>query len=339
MNVLRGSLTVAALAVLVAASSADLRATLQSTAALYYRHAGEVATVAGAGTTMDYYDRLLDDAASLGQRAPDGYPAALWESAQDAASQLDLSLVMQLLQRSYQPMATIRGAGETLVRSSEDGTMQPVAVYVPTAYSARKPAPLVLFLHGNAQAESHLLASPMLQELAERTGTILVAPYGRGSYDFRGAENDLYDAYEAANRAFAIDSRRRYFAGYSMGGFSVFRLAPLHPSEWAAIMVIAGSLLQSRSERLLVAMPENVRYYIVTGSRDDNVPTRWPEATAIFLRDAGRPVSFYAQRDGTHALFTLQPSLAQAWNDMERGVVRAPSGLTGASNLPEALPR
>ena len=292
----------------------------------------------GADTAMDYYDRLLDDAASLREHAPSRYPAELWESSRRAAAQLDLSLAAQLVQRSYQPMAVIRGLGETFVRSSKDGTMQPVAVYVPTGYSAGTPAPLIVFLHGNQQAESHLLASEDLQKLAESTGTIVVAPYGRGAYDFGGVESDVYDVYEAAERAFAIDSRKRYLAGYSMGGFSVFRLAPLHPADWSAILSIAGSLLQSRSGRLLSAVPQNVRYYIVTGSHDDNVPTAWPTATAIFLRDAGRPVSFYAQLDGTHALFTLQPVLSQAWNDMERGVVHTPSGLTGAPNLPEALP-
>jgi dienelactone hydrolase len=339
MKPLRAVAIAATLGVLIAASSDDLGSTLQSTAAAYYRHAAEVSIVAGADTAMDYYDRLLDDAALLRERTPTRYSSEAWESTARAASKLDLSLALQLLQRSYQPMAAIRGVGETLVRSSRDGTMQPVAVYVPTAYSAAKPAPLILFLHGNQQAESHLLAPQFLQDLAERTGTILIAPYGRGAYDFRNAESDVDDAYRAAARAFAIDARKRYLAGYSMGAFSVFRIAPLHPAEWTAIMSIAGSLLQSRSARLLSTMPENVRYYIVTGSLDDNVPTAWPTATAVFLRDVGRPVSFYSQLDGTHALFTLQPALARAWNDMERGVVRSPSGLTGAPDLPEASPQ
>jgi dienelactone hydrolase len=338
MKALRAAAIAATLAGLIAATSEDLSNTLQSTAASYYRHAGEVAIIAGADTTMDYYDRLLDDAASLRQHAPRRYPREAWESTARTASELDLSLALQLMQRSYQPMAAIRGVGETLVRSSKDGTMQPVAVYVPAAYSGEKPAPLILFLHGNQQAESHLLAPAYVQDLAERTGTILVAPYGRGAYDFRGVESDVEDAYHAALRAFTIDAHKRYLAGYSMGGFSVFRLAPLHAAEWSAVLSIAGSLLQSRSDRLLSTMPENVRYYIVTGSRDDNVPTAWPTATAIFLRDTGRPVSFYSQPDGTHALFSLQPALARAWGDMVRGVVCAPSGLTGAPNLPEAAP-
>ena len=123
------------------------------------------------------------------------------ETAQ-AALELDVSLAVRLMHRSYQPMAAIRGLGETLLRSTKDGTMQPVAVYVPASYSPQRPAPLVIFLDGHRQAESHLLAPPYVQDLAERTGTIVVAPYGRGAFDFAGSESDVYDAFGAANAAF-----------------------------------------------------------------------------------------------------------------------------------------
>jgi predicted peptidase len=213
--------------------------------------------------------------------------------------------------------------------------MQPVAVYVPPSYSPQRPAPLILFLHGHQQAESHLLAPQYLQDLAARSGTIVVAPYGRGAYDFAGSESDVYDAFDEANAAFTIDRSKRYLAGYSMGGFSVFRLAPLHPEDWTAVMSIAGSLLVSRTQRVS-AMLRHVRFYILTGAHDDNVPTAYPTATAISLRDAGLAVTFYSQPDGTHSLYSLLPILSQAWAEMERGVVRSPEGLTGAANLPEA---
>jgi predicted esterase len=321
---------------LVAAGPDDLEGSLRAVAAQYYAGAGTVAVVAGPDTTMDYYDRLVADAALLHQAPPAGYPPDAWRTAIRAESQLDLSLAQQLLARAYRPMAQIRGLGETLVRSSKDGTMQPVAVYVPRGYSPAHPAAALVFLHGRDQAESHLLASSSVQDLAERTDTIVVAPYGRGSYDYDGAENDVYDALDAVQRAFSIDSRKRYLAGYSMGGFSVFRIAPLHPSDWTAIMSIAGSLLASRGPRVLATMAR-ARFYVLTGFHDDNVPTAYPTATAIYLRDAGFAVAFYSQPDGTHALRSLGPILSQAWNDMERGIVRNPSGLTGAPNLPEAL--
>ena len=320
---------------LLAAGAAGLGERLRSVAAAYYAAAGKVETQAGPDATMDYYQRLLDDADLLTESAPASYPAPAWQSTVQTAAQLDLSLATQLLARSYQPMNAIRGLGETLVPASKDGTMQPVAVYVPSSYSPERPAPLVVFLHGRLQAESHLLAPAFIDEIAESTGTIVVAPYGRNAYDFRGAESDVYDAFDAAVKAFAIDPHRRYLAGYSMGGFSVFRLAPLHPNDWSAVMSIAGSLLSSRAPGVVSGL-QHARFYVLTGARDDNVPTLHPTSTAIFLRDVGLPVTFYSQPDGTHTLYSLRSILAQAWSEMERGVVRLPTGLTGSADLPEA---
>ncbi|MGB8909089.1 MAG: alpha/beta hydrolase-fold protein [Candidatus Cybelea sp.] len=335
VRVLLAALPAAAL-MLSGADASDVGATLRSVADQYYSNVAQVATVAGRETTMDYYERLVNDAALLLEPAPNDYPPEIWRQTAKAASELDVSLAVQLMHRSYQPMAAIRGLGETLLRSSKDGTMQPIAVYVPASYSPQRPAPLVIFLHGHQQAESHLLAPPYVRDLAERTGTIVVAPYGRGAYDFAGSESDVYDAFGAANAAFAIDPHRRYLAGYSMGGFSVFRLAPLHPDDWTAVMSIAGSLLVSRAPPVTAAL-SRTRFYILTGARDDNVPTAYPTATAIFLRDAGLAVTFYSQPGGTHSLYSLRPILSQAWDEMERGIVRSPEGLTGPPNLPEEI--
>jgi dienelactone hydrolase len=314
----------------------DLDATLRAVAKRYYAQAGLVAAVAGPDTTMDYYDRLIDDLGLLSDAPPTRYPPALWRQTTQTAAALDASLATQLLARSYVPMASIRGLGVTLIRSSRDGTMQPVAVYVPTAYAPTKAAPLAVFLHGNQQPETHLLAPAYLQAMAERSGTIVVAPYGRGAYDFTGAEGDVDDAVAAAKAAFSLDDGKRYLVGYSMGGFSIFRIAPLHPNDWTAVLSIAGSLLGSRSQRVASTLART-RFYVVTGALDDNVPTAYPTATAIFLRDAGLAVTFYSQADGTHSLYSLRAAVSQAWEDMERGIVRLPEGLTGPANLPEAV--
>jgi predicted esterase len=334
--ILRALLGATALLALAAVGTDSRSNAIRSVADSYYASAAQIAGVTGRDSTMDYYQRLLDDLELLGEAPPKNYPADSWRRSIEASSDLDVSLAQQLLQRSFRPMATIRGLGETFVRSSSDGTMQPVAVYVPRRYAPDRPAALVLFLHGRLQAESHLLAPPFIEDLAERTGTIVVAPYGRGRYDFGGAESDVYDAFDAANRAFTIDSHRRFLAGYSMGGFSAFKIAPIRPHDWSAVMCIAGSLLASRAARLTASM-SNARFYIVTGARDDDVPTTYPTATAVFLRQLGLSVTFYSQPDGTHSLYSLRSILSRAWADMDRGVVRLPIGLAGDGTLPEAV--
>lgn len=268
---------------------------------------------------MDYYQRLLDDADALSDRATQGSPIRM-QIAQ-AQTRLDLSLAQQLLSGNFIPMASIRGAGETFVRSSRDGTMEPVAVYVPQSYSPERPAPLVVFLHGRNQPETGLVAPLFIQEIAEQTGSIVIAPYGRAYWEFGGAESDIYDALDAATKAFAVAPGRRYLAGYSMGGFSVFKVAALRPEDWSALLCISGMLLTQDAKRFLTARHYG-RIYVVTGVRDDVVPTRQSTATATFLSNAGFDVSFYSQPDGTHGLYSLHSSVAQAWSDMMRGTIR-----------------
>ena len=328
----------AALLAFTIAATTTASDTLRSVAATYYAKVGQIEVITGRDSTMDYYQRLLDDADLLNAAPPNYYTAEQWQRSVQGFSQLDLSLARQLLAQSYQPMASIRGLGETLVRSSKDGTMQPVAVYVPSGYSKDKPAPLLVFLHGRLESESRLLAPQFIEKIAERTGTIVVAPYGRGYYDYRGSESDVYDAFDAANLAFTIDSHKRYLAGYSMGGFSAFTIGPMHPADWAGVMCIAGSLLGSRSQLIETKM-HSTRFYVLTGAQDTIVPPLFPTLTAVFLRDAGIPVTFYSQSDGTHLLYSLRSILAQAWKDMEAGVVRVPEELdAGGQGLPEAEP-
>jgi S-formylglutathione hydrolase FrmB len=327
-----------ALLIFTLAATASAGDTLRSVAATYYAKAGQIAIVTGRDSTMDYYQRLLDDAALLNAPPPSFYTPEQWQRSVQGFSRLDLSLATQLLAQSYQSMASIRGLGETFVRSSKDGTMQPVAVYVPSGYSKDKPAPLLVFLHGRLESESGLLAPQFIEDLADRTGTIVVAPYGRGYYDYHGAESDVYDAFDAANLAFSIDTHKRYLAGYSMGGFSAFTIAPMHPADWAGVMCISGALLGSRSH-LIENKMRDTRFYVLTGAQDNIVPTLFPTLTAIFLRDAGIPVTFYSQSDGTHILYSLRSILSQAWKDMEAGVVRVPDGLdAGGQGLPEVVP-
>ncbi|HEY1884264.1 MAG TPA: hypothetical protein VGG51_14645 [Candidatus Cybelea sp.] len=318
-----------------------MKTSLQVTAAVYFAHLDSIAPVAGRETTFDYYQRLLDDADLLaGTSVPAGYTQAEWSQTVSRTAQLDLSLVKQLLDSSvtpFQSMASIRGLGEAFVRSSKDGTMQPVAVYVPPGYQPNHPAPLVVLLHGHPQSETQLLAPAYMALLAAKSNTIVVAPWGRGYYDFRGSVSDVYDALDAATQAFSIDPRKKYLAGYSMGGFSVFEVAPVHPNDWSAVMCIAGSLLGSDAQPVL-AMLRTLPFYVLTGTADESIPTQYPASTAAYLHAAGLDVSFYSQPGGIHRLITLLPILTLAWNDMLHQIVRAPPENLGRVKLPTSIP-
>jgi predicted esterase len=320
----------AALALIAAGPSGPPPSGLRAVADAYYANAAKIAPVTGRDTAMDYYNRLLDDLNAQDATPPPSYDARAFDENRREIAKLDLSLATQLLQQSYRPMAQIRGAGETLVRSSADGTMQPVAVYVPTTYVPGRPAPLVVFLHGRGETESELLGPAFVQNLAEKTGTIAIAPYGRGYFDFKGSESDVYDALDAAKRAFTIDPRKRFLAGFSMGGFSVYRIAPMRPEQWSGVMSISGSLLHSEADAVTGEL-RSTPFYVLAGALDDNVPCRISTAAAVYLRFNGVPVSYYEQPDGVHRLSSLLPILTEAWGDMLGGVVRTTRFSTNAS--------
>lgn len=297
---------------------------LRSVAATYYARATTISAITNRYSTMDYYQRLLDDADTLSDPATQQSPVRL--QIVQAQAHLDLSLAQQLLSDTFEPMESIRGAGEALVRSSKDGTMEPVAVYVPQHYSPNNPASLVIFLHGRLQPESQLVAPLFMQQIAEENNTVVVAPYGRGYYDFAGSESDVYDAYDAAIKAFSTTPTRRYLIGFSMGAVSVFKIALMRPDGWAAIMSIAGAL-PNTEEYSVVADMHNARFYVVTGEQDQVVSPSNSVSTATSLRNAGLAISFYSVPDGTHSLYALRSAIARAWSDMIRGTIRAPLGL------------
>lgn len=305
-------------------ATASLPERLRAVAAEYYARAATIATITNRYSTMDYYERLINDAGILSD--PNSQRSPMLTPIVAAQSQLDLSLAQQLLSDTFIPMQSIRGAGETFVRSSNDGTMQPVAVYVPQHYSPNRAVPLVVFLHGLGQPESQLVAPAFMQEIAEQNDTIVVAPNGRGYYDFAGSESDVYDAYDAATKAFAIAPYRRYLVGFSMGAMSEFKIALMRPDAWSALMSIAGAI-PTKEQYSVVAAMHNLRFYVVTGERDQVVPTNNSIATATLLRNAGVSISFYSVPDGTHSLYTLRTAIARAWSDMIRGAIRPPLSL------------
>jgi len=305
-----------------------LAATLAQTRDAYLAHIGPISRLTGRDVAFDYVVRLNDDIEALSAAAP--YATRI--------ATLDDDVVAQYVANAPHPLGQIRGFGSTLIRASSDATLQPVVVYVPASYDPKHPAPLVIFLHGRLQTESQLLAKPDFARLAESTGSIVVAPYGRGYYDFHtDATTDIYDALAAAKTAFAIDPHRQYLAGYSMGGFSIFEVGVVHPADWAALLCVSGGLFDDDDAKAVVRELHPVPLYVVTGKNDADIPTTYTTQSAGFLRFSGMPVSYYQQSDGTHRLETLSPILEAAWNDMHRGIVReSPAGfaLTAAPPKP-----
>lgn len=139
------------------------------------------------------------------------------------------------------------------------GGDRPVDVIVPSGYSADKPAPLLLMLHGytvDGNVEELYLG---LAPEADARGFLYAHPDGtvdKGDHRFWNATDACcnYDgstvddaAYLARvideiEQRYAVDPKRVYLLGHSNGGFMAYREACDHADKIAAVVSLAGAL-------------------------------------------------------------------------------------------------
>jgi predicted esterase len=258
--------------------------------------------------------------------------------AADAAleASLDRSLVDQVLSGACTDPRSVSGTAEICFVSSQDRTLQPLAIVVPSSYRAQS-SPLIVFLRGRGQTEASIAASREIRRLAESSGAIVAAPYARGraQYD-AAATQDVVDATDAVVRAFSLDVHHVYLAGFSAGAAAAFHVTGRVPGRYAALLSVAGALESADGVTATAALAGR-HVYLVAGGKDDVVPAGIARDAAAFLRSHGVNVSYYEQPGGTHALRTLSPALDSAWRDMLAGVTHASSDLPGGLS-PNPIP-
>ncbi len=146
---------------------------------------------------------------------------------------------------------TARGKGRGFLRrvhTDPDGRKAKYVLFVPHAYTANEPVPLILFLHGMGESgtDGHKPAEvglgPAIRQVEETFPFVAIFPQSQlrtwqaGSPDANRALAIL----AATQKAYNIDAKRLYLTGLSMGGFGTWSLAARHPTTWAAIAPVCG---------------------------------------------------------------------------------------------------
>lgn len=312
--------TVTAIALIAPATPQDqkqtIRTGLQGARMQLVDHFDDVQARSGsAGAVLARLDADLGQLSEMDASAPpDDWDAAVLRA------RLDEGLVTQLVSGAYLNLRDVRGAESVVFAASADGTVQPLAVYVPQPYDARKSVPLIVMLHGQDQTESQLLATPWLRTLADQTHVILAAPWARGDRGFDNlTSSDVYDALHALEAALNVDRRRVFLTGFSTGGFGVFLVGPLHPERWTALLSVAGSLTNDDMQSVARGM-RGKQVFLVAGGDDARVKAEYVRAAAAWLTSNGVESRYYEQPRGVHSLQSLQPAVEHAWRDMLSGV-------------------
>ena len=229
---------------------------------------------------------------------------------------LDERVVPQLLRGSGDPLDAAPGAHAGVAKA---GTLPlPFAYWIPAGYDARRPAALVVLLHGASQPESDLIARRFVRELADATGTIVLAPGG----DDRDADAMLaaLDASQAAlGAAVALDPHRRYLSGFSNGVFSAYHAAARDARGYAGLLGIAG-FLRREDVRAVGRRLHGQGAYLVIGTNDEVIGADAVRSNVRALRGMGVFARYYEVPGAAHALRPLEAAIARAWRDMLAGV-------------------
>jgi poly(hydroxyalkanoate) depolymerase family esterase len=129
-------------------------------------------------------------------------------------------------------------------------------VFVPTGYDTRRPAPLLVLLHGCTQDPDDFARGTGFNALADSVGAIVAYPeqtaqlHPQKCWTWYEGANQRAGAGEAAIIAgitrelmgrYAVDAARVFVGGVSAGGIMAVNTAASHPELYAAVGVHSGT--------------------------------------------------------------------------------------------------
>ena len=145
--------------------------------------------------------------------------------------------------------------------------------YLPKDYDPTKEYPLVMFLHGAGervqdphQAMFHGYMK-YVREQGKEYPFIFIAPQCIGNAYWGSYTESLSAFLDYVLETYAVDRRRVYLTGLSMGGTGTWMFAMARPNTFAAIMPVCGSGIYWNVANLL-----KTPIYMVHGDCDTCVP-------------------------------------------------------------------
>jgi predicted esterase len=246
----------------------------------------------------------------------------------------DISRGFGGIPRSAQPPLTTsqQRIQECTHRLAEANADIPYALFVPSAYDPKKPAALVVDLHGLNITPLQQILFDGTTDFAERYGFIVLAPMGFNVSSWWGsragtpvvtaavkpggdvrysntelAEIDTMALVKDIREQYAIDSDRIYLMGHSMGGAGTYYLGGKYNDIWAGLAPIsgAGGIADGAADRY-----RSVPMLIMHGAKDSIVPPATSRRSVAALQAAGAPHIYLEFPDKDHE-FWIRRGAAQ----------------------------
>ncbi len=230
-----------------------------------------------------------------------------------------------------------------------DDSAQPYHLYLPRQYTPARQWPLIVFLHGYSHRMSILAPwtlRPEVLDVADRLNCAVLVPYGRGNTDFQGiGEEDVLAATAEVRRLYAVDPRRVYITGVSMGGMGAWNMALRHPGMYAAAAPVCGQtdmhtwwqrsregwpkdrndippfrrfLIEWDNPIDLIENARNQAFLVQHGTRDQHVPVTQTRALVERAARLGIPIEYQEWQGRDHYIYRDTECFGRAWTWLEQ---------------------
>jgi predicted peptidase len=177
-------------------------------------------------------------------------------------------------------------------------------LYVPESYQAQTPMPLILFLHGSGERGDDPMqvmnyGLPRHLKTAQDFPFLVVMPQCPAETRWTVWLDALVTTLDAVMQQYAVDTRRVYLIGFSMGGEGTWKLAAHAPERFAAVAPVSPSGRTSLADVQNLVRRE-IAIWAFHGLKDARVP---PSNTIRLVRelvDAGAEPNITLYPDADH---------------------------------------
>jgi predicted esterase len=206
--------------------------------------------------------------------------------------------------------------------SAVDSTLQPYSIKIPKHYDQSRQYPLLVMLHGSGSDDQGMLNNPLTDG-----HFIELAPNGRGTSncfttDF--AQIDVKEAIQDLISNYSIDTSKIILAGFSMGGYGVYRIFYEYPNLFKGISIFSGHPnLANRwigeghpdflKDQYLLPF-KDIPVFIYHSKNDLNCPYELTETLVDKLKKAGAKVeSVIVEKSGHGIMETDKMPIYHEW--------------------------
>ena len=214
-----------------------------------------------------------------------------------------------LLERLRHLPPTAGFEARTFTAPGRAGATMRYLLFRPKDTDTNQSLPLVLSLHGGgprrkfedllepyAPGFDYGLGRFVAEETQRAHPSLVLAPWSNQRGWDEENQRLVLGVIEALRREFAIDGRRIYITGQSMGGFGTWSMITAHPETFAAAVPICGGGTPRDAARA-----RNAPVWALHGSGDGVVPVAQSRDMITALQKSGAKPIYWEYKDATHA--------------------------------------